>query len=57
MKVALQYTKDPRVTRIVELAAILEDRLQYPNSENSRDERHYTEWFEEEVLKLINQKG
>jgi hypothetical protein len=55
MKVALQYTKDPRVTRIVELAAILRDRLQYPNSENSRDEQHYTEWFEEEVLKLINQ--
>jgi hypothetical protein len=57
MKIALQYTKDPRVTRIVELAAILRDRLQYPNSENSRDERHYTEWFEEEVLKLINQNG
>ena len=56
MKAALTYTKDPRVTRIVELAIILQDRLQYPHSENSRDERHYTEWFEEEVLKLIQSK-
>jgi hypothetical protein len=49
----LSYVKDPRVARAYELAVILQDRLQYPNSETSLDEQRYTEWFEEEILKLF----
>lgn len=56
MKAALSYVKDPKVKRILELAEALRECLRYPNSENSRDERHYTEWFETEVLKIMNTK-
>lgn len=56
MKASLTYVNDPRVKRIIELSMSLQELLRYPNSENSRDERHYTEWFEGEVLKLINKK-
>ena len=48
------YIKDPRVARVLELAEKLRKCLQYPNSENSTDERRYSEHFEEEILKVIN---
>jgi hypothetical protein len=48
------YVNDPRVARVLELAEKLRTSLEYPNSENSRDERHYTEHFEAEILKVIN---
>lgn len=54
MKASLTYVKDPRVKKIIELSMKLQELLRYPNSENSRDERHYTEWFEKEVLKLLD---
>lgn len=57
MKACLSYVKDPKVKRILELSMKLQELLRYPNSENSRDERHYTEWYEEEVLKAIKQKA
>ena len=48
------YIKDPRVARVLELAENLRKNLEYPNSETSLDERHYTEHFEAEILKVIN---
>lgn len=48
------YVNDPRVARVLELAEKLRESLEYPNSENSRDERRYTEYFEAEILKVIN---
>jgi hypothetical protein len=50
----LTYVKDPRVARVLELAEKLRKSLEYPNCENSRDERYYTEHFEAEILKVIN---
>lgn len=57
MKAALSYVIDPRVKRILELSESLRELLRYPNSENSRDERHYTEWYEEEILKILDRKN
>ena len=54
MKASLTYVKDPRVKKIIELSMNLRELLRYPNSENSRDERHYTEWFEKEVLTTLD---
>lgn len=48
------YVSDARVARVLELAEKLRTSLEYPNSENSRDERYYTEHFEAEILKVIN---
>jgi hypothetical protein len=48
------YVNDPRVARVLELAEKLRNSLEYPNTETSRDERHYTEHFEAEILKVIN---
>lgn len=56
MKASLTYVNDPRVKKIIELSMKLQELLRYPNSENSRDERHYTEWFETEVLKQFDKK-
>ena len=56
MKAALTYVNDARVKRIIELSIGLGEMLRYPNSENSRDERHYTEWYEQEILKIIDKK-
>ena len=50
----MTYIKDPRVARVLELAEKLRKSLEYPNCENSRDERYYTEHFEAEILKVIN---
>lgn len=57
MKAALSYAVDPRVRRIIELTESLRELLRYPNSENSRDERHYTEWYEGEILKILDKKN
>lgn len=56
MKVALSYVKDPRVKRIVELSIWLRNNLQYPNSENSNDERRYVEYFEEQVKTMLKRE-
>ena len=48
------YVNDPRVARVLELAEKLRESLEYPNSETSLDERRYTEHFEAEILKVIN---
>ena len=48
------YVNDPRVARMLELAEKLRESLEYPNSETSLDERRYTEYFEAEILKVIN---
>ena len=50
------FISNPKVKRILELADSLRKSLEYPNSENSRDERHYSEHFEAEILKVIKQK-
>ena len=48
------YIKDPRVARVLELAENLRKNLEYPSSENSLDERRYTERFEAAVLEILN---
>jgi hypothetical protein len=48
------YIKDPRVARVLELAENLRKNLEYPNSENSLDERRYTERFEAAVLEILD---
>ena len=48
------YIKDPRVALLVELTEQLRKNLEYPNSENSLDERRYTERFEQAVLEILN---
>jgi hypothetical protein len=34
----------------------LRKNLEYPNSENSRDEARYTEIYEEKVLEILQRK-
>ena len=53
-KMKYTYVNDPRVARVLELAEKLRNSLEYPNSETSLDERRYTEHFEAEILKVIN---
>jgi hypothetical protein len=50
------FIVDPRVKEILELADSLRKCLEYPNSENSRDERHYSEHFEQKILEAIKRK-
>jgi len=50
----MTYIKDPRVARLVELTEQLRKNLEYPNSENSLDERRYTERFEAAVLEILD---
>jgi hypothetical protein len=50
------FINDPRVKEVLELADNLRKCLEYPNSENSRDERHYSEHFEAKILEVINSK-
>ena len=50
------FITDPRVKEILELAESLRECLEYPNSENSRDERHYSEHFEQKILEAIKRK-
>jgi len=50
------FIVNPKVKEILELAEKLNKCLQYPNSENSRDERHYSEHFEQKILEVIKSK-
>ena len=53
MKKTYTYIENKSIKEIVEWVNWLNTNLQYPNSENSNDERRYTKIFETEVLKLI----
>ena len=50
------FIVNPKVKEILELADSLRTCLEYPNSENSRDERHYSEHFEAKILEVIKRK-
>ena len=50
------FIVNPKVKEILELADKLRECLEYPNRENSRDERHYSEHFEAEIIKVIKRK-
>ena len=50
------FIVNPKVKEILELSDKLRECLEYPNSENSRDERHYSEHFEAEIIKVIKRK-
>jgi len=50
------FISNPKVKEILELADSLRKCLEYPNSENSRDERHYSEHFESKILEVIKRK-
>lgn len=50
------YINDPRVKEILELAESLRKCLEYPNSENSGDERRYSEFFEAKILEVMKHK-
>ena len=57
MKKTYTYIENKSIKEIVEWVNWLNTNLQYPNSENSNDERRYTEIFETEVLKLIGKNS
>jgi hypothetical protein len=50
------YIQNEKVKKIIELSESLRKCLEYPNSENSMDERRYSEHFEKEILKIIKTK-
>ena len=50
------YINNPKVKEILELADSLRKCLEYPNSENSGDERRYSEFFEQKILDAIKRK-
>jgi hypothetical protein len=50
------FIVDPKVKEILELADSLRKCLEYPNSENSRDERHYSEHFEAKIMEVIKKR-
>ena len=50
------FIVNPKVKEILELADKLRECLEYPNSENSGDERRYSEHFEAEIIKVIKRK-
>lgn len=50
------YINDPKVKEILELAESLRKCLEYPNSENSSDERRYSEFFEAKILEVMKRK-
>jgi hypothetical protein len=56
MKSQLSFVKDPRVAELFNWAMWLRKNLEYPNSENSRDEARYTEIYEEKVLEILQRK-
>jgi len=47
------FVVNPKVKEILELSEKLRKSLEYPNSENSGDERRYTEYFEKKILEVI----
>lgn len=50
------YINNHKVLEILELADRLRECLKYPNSENSGDERRYSEHFEAKILEAIERK-
>ena len=50
------YINNPKVKEILELSDKPRTCLEYPNSENSGDERRYSEHFEAEIIKVIKRK-
>lgn len=47
------FINNPKVREILALANSLNKCLEYPNSENSGDERRYSEFFEAKILEVI----
>lgn len=50
------FINDPKVKDILTLVNSLNSSLEYPNSENSGDERRYSEFFEAKILEVIKRK-
>ena len=50
------FIVNPKVKEILELSESLRKCLEYPNSENSMDERRYSEFFEQKILDVIKRK-
>jgi hypothetical protein len=50
------FINDPKVKDILALVNSLNSSLEYPNSENSGDERRYSEFFEAKILEVIKRK-
>jgi len=50
------FIVNPKVKEILELSDSLRKCLEYPNSENSGDERRYSEFFEQKILEVIKRK-
>ena len=50
------FIVNPKVKEILELADSLRKCLEYPNSENSGDERRYSEHFESKILEVIKKR-
>jgi hypothetical protein len=50
------FINNPKVKEILELSDKLRECLKYPNSENSGDERRYSEHFEQKILEAIKRK-
>ena len=50
------FIVNPKVKEILELADSLCTCLEYPNSENSGDERRYSEHFEAKILEVIKKR-
>ncbi len=55
-KLTYTFINNTKVKEILELSEKLRECLEYPNSENSRDERHYSEFFEAKILEIIKRK-
>lgn len=47
------YIQNERVKALLKLANDFSESLQYPNCENSRDERRYSEIYEERILEIM----
>ena len=50
------FINNPKVKEILILAENLRNSLEYPNSENSGDERRYSEYYEKRILEVIKSK-
>ena len=55
-KLTYTFINNPKVKEILELSEKLRECLEYPNSENSGDERRYSEFFEAKILEVIKRK-